>query len=419
MKQFNLLIISLFCAATTYSQCDDGRYRDIIFSELDIQTDINYGENVDYLGVTQSLDLDVYQPADDTETERPLVIFAHGGSFITGSKQGPDVVPLCRDLASMGYVTASIEYRLGINILNDLTQAASEAVLRGYHDMKAAIRFMRKSVAEDGNPYGIDPDQIFIAGVSAGGFITLHTAYMDDLNEIPENIDQNATGLTGGLEGDTGNDGYSSEVSAVINICGALGDVDWIQTGDEPVLSFHGPFDTTVPYGSETLSLFGFPVIDVEGSSSVHVRAEEVGLTQCFEIYEDQGHVPHTTNQEFYDTTRAVIRNFLSHLICPMDINLDCEYEEVVNTSVLENQEANKMFLVYPNPSRGLVKVELNSREAQTIQIHNSVGQLVRELTIEFEEISEIDLTDLPDGIYQISSTVLGEVNSQKLLIQR
>jgi carboxylesterase type B len=39
---------------------------------------------------------------------------AHGGSFIGGSKTGTDVVPLCNDLQSLGYVVASIEYRVGM-----------------------------------------------------------------------------------------------------------------------------------------------------------------------------------------------------------------------------------------------------------------------------------------------------------------
>ncbi len=43
---------------------------------------------------------------------------------------------------------------------------------------------------EDGNPWGIDPERIYMGGVSAGGFLALHHAYVDNESEIPSVIDQ-------------------------------------------------------------------------------------------------------------------------------------------------------------------------------------------------------------------------------------
>ena len=57
-----------------------------------------------------------------------------------------------------------------------VSNALIRSVWRGYHDGKAAMRYFRKTAAEDGNPWGIDPDRIYFAGVSAGGFIGLHLA---------------------------------------------------------------------------------------------------------------------------------------------------------------------------------------------------------------------------------------------------
>ena len=78
-----------------------------------------YGNNINYAGFAEDLMLDVYEPNGDTlangdsVTDRPLVLLAHGGSFIGGSKTGSDVVPLAESFAKMGYVVASINYRLG------------------------------------------------------------------------------------------------------------------------------------------------------------------------------------------------------------------------------------------------------------------------------------------------------------------
>ena len=35
------------------------------------------------------LDMDIYQPSNDTTTNRPLLIFAHGGAFVAGNKNNP------------------------------------------------------------------------------------------------------------------------------------------------------------------------------------------------------------------------------------------------------------------------------------------------------------------------------------------
>ena len=90
-------------------------------------------------------------------------------------------------------------------------------------------------------PQGIDPDRIYFAGVSAGGFIGLHLAYVDDESEIPPQVDQEAPGMGGGMEGESGNPGYSSTVAGVVNIAGALKTVDYLSPGDRPWYPFTAP----------------------------------------------------------------------------------------------------------------------------------------------------------------------------------
>jgi para-nitrobenzyl esterase len=419
MKKF-LLAICIAIGYTGVGQCEDGRYQDLIFPSVSVESNILYGNNINYLGVDTDLSLDVYTPEGDIETLRPLIMFAHGGSFIGGSKTGPDVVPFCRDFARMGYATASIQYRLGIPFTFELELPATEAVVRGYHDMKAAIRYMRKTVAEDGNPHGIDSDKIYVVGVSAGGFIALHLAYMDDEAELPEILDLTVEGLTGGLAGDSGNSGYSSEVNAIVNICGAIGDAEWINSDDEPVLSFHGPFDTVVPYGSEELYLFGsIPVLDVDGSATISDRADEVGVLNCFEIYEDQGHVPHVDNAQFYDTTRAIMSSFLSHLVCP-EIALDCEYSEVIDLSISSVSHGDK-FEIYPNPTSELLIINFPvASETSEIRILDALGREVERLSISpLSESTELNVSTFKEGYYTCLWIKEGQVEKRKLLIMR
>ena len=56
--------------------------------------------------------MDIYEPAGDTLDDRPIIFFMYGGSFISGSTDSWDIVSLCSNYASKGYVAVAIDYRL-------------------------------------------------------------------------------------------------------------------------------------------------------------------------------------------------------------------------------------------------------------------------------------------------------------------
>ena len=136
----------------------------------------------------RSLKLDLYLP--DAEVKNPpLIVYVHGGAWRAGSR---DKVPV-RVLVDAGFAIASVDYRL-----------SPEAVFPAQvHDIKAAIRFLRKNA----DAHGYDPKRIATAGSSAGG----HLAAL--------------VGVTNGhsvLEGDVGEDGdQSSDVQAIVSFYGA------------------------------------------------------------------------------------------------------------------------------------------------------------------------------------------------------
>ena len=186
-----LLALSVLTTASSSSQtdCDGERYRYIsAFDNVSVSEGHVYGGNIDALGIDTELDFDFYEAVGNTASDRPLLLIAHGGFFLGGSNDGLDVVPLCEDFARMGYAVASFSYRLGIANVLDLENELVKAVWRGVHDGRAAVRYFRQSVEEDGNPWGIDPDRIYMGGVSAGGFLARPPCRRDA--EIPANIDQ-------------------------------------------------------------------------------------------------------------------------------------------------------------------------------------------------------------------------------------
>ena len=58
------------------------------------------------------LRLDLYEPLTRSNGRRPAVLLIHGGGFVGGSRDQPDLVRVARGLAERGTVVLSIDYRL-------------------------------------------------------------------------------------------------------------------------------------------------------------------------------------------------------------------------------------------------------------------------------------------------------------------
>jgi para-nitrobenzyl esterase len=205
------------------------RYRDEIFSAVDTTAkNIPYGSAVNEQGQTQTLTLDVYRPAGDTVTKRPLIIWVHGGSFRVGNKSSPEIVDEATTFARKGYVTASISYRLsstGCGGAAPLAQCV-DAINDAREDAQAAVRFFRAQASN----YGVDPTRIAIGGTSAGAIAALNVGYRPD------------------APGNSGNPGHSSAVRAAVSLSGAVIFTGEVGPGDAAALLFHGTNDGLVPH---------------------------------------------------------------------------------------------------------------------------------------------------------------------------
>lgn len=406
LNQMHKLAFAVVACSTIAShaqqECDGYRYRYTgAFETHSVTYDVPYGQNLSWDGTETELVVDIYAPSGDMLTERPLVLLAHGGFFLDGSNDGLDVVSLSEDLAQMGYVVASMSYRLGVNIANllEIQDEFVKAVWRGVHDSRAAVRFFRKSAAE-GNPFGIDPNRIYLGGVSAGGFIALHHGYVDDDSEIPAQIDVTEAGLEGGLEGLSGNAGYSSEVQGIFNIAGALQTADFLNVGEnERLFSVHGTDDNTVPYGEGMISLMGFNIIDVDGSAVIHEQAEELGLEHCLITVEGAGHVPHIDvfNPEYYDLTISALAGKLGEWACEDYVAFCSGYDHTAPTGIREH-DAQSSPLVFPNPAlaHDAIRIRFNASSEWTLT--NVMGQTMEKGLAIMD--SEVELEGLPSGMY-------------------
>ena len=188
MTRFLLAMQLLGCAFFAAAQpCSNMRYQERVFGQSYVTSNVVYGNapslTTVYLGenVTQNVNLtmDIFEPFGDTLAKRPLVVLAFGGAFLIGSKEDGDIQSVCDSLARRGYVTASINYRLGMNVVDG--NSAERAIYRSMQDFSAAIRYLK----EYADLYRIDTNYIYAGGVSAGGFAALHMAFMDEADRLP------------------------------------------------------------------------------------------------------------------------------------------------------------------------------------------------------------------------------------------
>ncbi len=266
-----VILSGCFCIAAAGT-----RYRDVIFPSVTTGTGIPFGLNTGINGIPDTLVMDVYQPAGDTATLRPLVIGIHGGSLVSGDRS--EMTPECIDFATRGYVAATIDYRIGIQSPENVTTIL-EALLRGVQDTKAAVRFFRAHAAA----YGIDTSKIFLEGSSAGSMIAVHYAYWNE-SEIPIGVNQT---LWGDIEGTSGNPGHSSAISGIINYAGAIVNPAWINAGEPAIASIDGLSDTIVPQDSGVSTNFG---ITLYGGIAIERIATRLGIYNQGMYFPGQGH---------------------------------------------------------------------------------------------------------------------------------
>ena len=390
-----LLVLLFIMSSELFSQCD-GRYENEIFYEVS-KTTVEYTDVYNWSALDSGLDMDIYQPVGDTVTNRPVLIFAHGGVYVAGNKNNPPMVSLCEAFAKRGYVTASIQYRLtsSLSLLSpDASDIFSQTVLNSVSDMKAAVRYFRKDVAENNNTYGINPDFIFVGGYSAGAVTAAHLSVIDD-NQVPAEF-QSFYDVAGGIEGNSGNSGYSSEVSGAILLAGAINTLDFIDADDEPIVSLHASDDNTVSYEcANALGNASLPFLC--GSGKIHEALENVGVINDLYTFPSGGHAAPISDIE--ETAVPFISDFLYNLICQ-------------STSVDNNE--SPLFSVYPNPCQNYINIE-NLNRINNVVVIDLLGNIVSEIQLK-SGANQINTSALSEGVYFIYSK--DEISAKQLFIK-
>jgi alpha/beta superfamily hydrolase len=439
MKKIYLIALTTFSALNSIkaqSPCATGRYAADTFTNVTTTSNVVYGANIKANGANQSLTMDIYQPTGDVETARPLIVWAHGGSFIGGTSADADVATLSQAFAKKGYVCASINYRLGLTPFD--STGAIKAVLRAVQDMKASIRFFYKDKLTT-NTYKIDTNNIFIGGTSAGAITALHTAYLDKSCEINYYVTPTLLTSLGGMDGYSGNQCYSSKIKGVINLCGALGRYGWLEPGDVPFCSMHGTVDGTVKYNRGVVNP-GIPLIILDGSRMLKEQANAIGLNNPFYTWYGQDHVPYyngSNTTAYMDTTVKFVRDFLisrlgctdpailppntpaqtatlyAYTTCTTNITQSCFVTNVKNESISLVSE------IYPNPSENDMTVVFeNANTVHKVELFDITGKIISSETTE-EASFKIKKNNISEGLYFLKVTnKVGQSTTQKVIFK-
>lgn len=356
-----VLFLTLTIPIFTMAQCD-GRYETEVFSEVEVST-IEYSDVYNWSLINTGLDMDVYQPVGDLESNRPLIIFAHGGTFVAGDKDNFAMVELCEAFAKRGYVTASIQYRLTSSfnlILPNANEILTQTVVNAIGDMKAAVRYFRKDVAENDNSYRINEDLIFVGGYSAGAITAMHLAMLDE-GEVPSDLQAFVDDMDG-LEGNSGNPGYSSEVSGVVSLAGAIFSTNFIDQNDVPVYSAHAVDDGTVLYNCGS-PLNNSSFSELCGSGQIHEKLNDLEILNDLTSFSSGDHAAPLTNLTSDCIPNA--SNFLFQFVC--DDNQSFISEEIVTVSA------------FPNPVVDLLRIN-SDYPMRSVELFDQKGNLLLRL---------------------------------------
>ncbi len=436
--------------------------------QITTESDISYGTAIDFAGNERDLLLDISYPSNDTapECSRPLIVAIHGGAWITGHKAEGMVLRMREDFAKRGYVTASINYRLGqfpthqqvhcntqmFNLEWDCLNMADSsewyrAYYRGIQDANGAIRWLVNHTQD----YNINPNNIFVVGESAGAYIAIGVGFIDNANEVlntltgsmsdvqaPNSIyevpciqgygfDTTIANMSlsrpdlGDYEGTLNQPAqYPYTIRGVGSFYGgAFNNIFGTQIGEPPALYlFHQPNDLIVPYNTNKV-LAGFAACAVGfplNCAYIINRPQTMGgnaIASMLVAMQNQNQtIPdylfdHTSNNA--DCLTQVGNPSLGgHQVdnyWARTTNMASFFApkiEVCQTVGL--QELNRDFRIYPNPLIGnKLRLEGDFKEGDIILINDLYGKTVYESLVLVDQMKvTIDMPSLSHGVYLV-----------------
>lgn len=309
MKKFALLFLFLFLGLSA------GAQETYLFARRD----------------TCDLYLDIFRPALDAELsfggkDKPTIVYVFGGGFVMGQRVDDFVLNWFHRLNDNGYQVVTIDYRLGMKghkMGKGLIGAykAGEQFYRaqqmGVEDLFSAIRFLSDNREE----LAVDPDNLVLAGSSAGAIISQAAEYdilCGRTGELPEGFQfKGVMAFAGAVIGAHGKPSYPSAPC--------------------PTLMLHGMDDKAVAY--DKFSAFGR---GLWGSSWLASHWKKKGFSN-YCIYRFKGHTHSVA--AYMDYVWEIEREFLEqNVIQGRERNVDAVIDDPTLPEWYENVTLNSIY---------------------------------------------------------------------------
>lgn len=154
-------------------------YTDVVYKNSYL-TDVNLVDGyyeMSFTSTPRALAINIYTPTG-SKSNRPLLIFVHGGGWRFGDRTQRD--PEAINYAKLGYTTATIDYTLlpedtpDAELPNNL--AYQQVIVEDVGDLTAAYQYLLSNADQ----YGIDTSRIGLAGWSAGGMNINALTHLDN-----------------------------------------------------------------------------------------------------------------------------------------------------------------------------------------------------------------------------------------------
>ena len=400
MKYIYVILFFVFAINISYSQSSGGiMFRDSVYVNYLVTPGVIYGSNTNYHDSNEVLTMDIYEPETAPAIKRPLIIFIHGGGFTSGNETY--LAFMCADFTERGYITATINYRIGVPFKSDSVQFG-EAVYRAVQDARAAERYLRANATE----YCIDTNFIFMGGTSAGTITALEAAWWQQ-SEVPSYID---TTVMGSLDHADNNLNFKSRVKGVINCWGAVTDSAIISNNPSvSVISFVGDSDKTIPPYEGYINTNDSEVnVIVYGSYFIDKKLQQLGALHQLKIFDGVGHGLGIVDPR-WDTIINMSSNFVYD-----------KFFQSYTPAVCRNED---LLITTPTVKASENEIQIQNNEAVTVletKFYNLWGQDILDITYPILPWQTLNypINKWASGIY-IANFILtnGTVQTEKFVL--
>lgn len=190
-------------------------------------------------------------------------------------------------------------------------------------------------------------------------------------------------------------------------------DFDIIFAGAVPNVSYHG-FD--INFGDGVFQSFG---------SSTYSVYHEYGLPGRYEVM--------ITMYGYNEVTQTVCsENMIAYIVVP-----DCPIigsgggggqsgggnmgqGKAGKTTSVDNISTNNNTMVFPNPTNGIIHVNIGSRQIASVSVTDLTGKVIVQKDRLTSQKTTLDIQNMPNGIYMIRITdTNGNIERQRIILQK